>query len=214
MSLSDDVFEVLTDPVVAAINFMLHGVPVRGDLFRAVAEVVRHGAIRVEHDRYARGAGEAGRYNQEHDRMALAFDRVRTLRDRAIVVHEAVHAGNDLLARPVFFLDDEAAGYVAEAWYCAAHKQTITSADANWAAVYQAAHAVAAEFRSGRLATPAQLDALSGAILRGGFYQEEFDHNYGIRSYNGVRLPAAIRRALPRVRAPAFLEFLRPRPGR
>jgi hypothetical protein len=45
------------------------------------------------------------------------------INNRALAIHEAVHAVHDMFSRPITALDDEASGYIAQAVYCLDNSQ-------------------------------------------------------------------------------------------
>jgi len=56
-------------------------------------------------------------YNNREDTFFLADGQVNTVAREALIVHEAVHALNDLRSSPQIVGDDESAAYVAQAMY-------------------------------------------------------------------------------------------------
>jgi hypothetical protein len=131
-ALSDQVVQVLRGGEAGKINFTIGAVKITGGDFGKVADEIELGCVKVHHDQ--RGefvpAGSA-RYISNGktstvpgskaylpgDSMILGFGSLRTLDDKSLIVHEAVHAINDLFMVTMRGIDDEVAGYVAQALY-------------------------------------------------------------------------------------------------
>lgn len=70
---------------------------------------------------YLRQIGARAAYRRDRDTFVFgSFATLETPRERAVALHEAVHALQDRQRVTVPELASEAAGYIAEAWYCLA----------------------------------------------------------------------------------------------
>jgi hypothetical protein len=176
---------ILRDAATMGIDFTINDVHVTGALFAEVAKCIEEGRIIVTRRRPGREVGVGGKY--VHDINWLFVSPAATLAYKSIMVHEAVHAMNDLQALQVAMLDDEAAAFVAEAWYYQAKTGTrFIDSIAGALAGMPGADDVVDALRAPGGASPGRLrplvDGLRAAILASPLYQN-LDP---IRHYDGV----------------------------
>jgi hypothetical protein len=112
-TLKETVAGILTDPLlVRVINFTVCGISISYADLCGVAKAILNGGITV----YAKGNGSGG-YDNVRDTLRVPADELISPAAKAVVVHEAVHAVNDLNGRSLIRIADETAGYVAHFLY-------------------------------------------------------------------------------------------------
>lgn len=142
--------------VLAALNFRFYPLfhfQIRGwtlppFLFDRVSNYVARGLIKVRYEAKAGPDQGDGEYASKSDTLYLRrLDQ--GLETRALIVHEAVHAGFDLLGNPMIRAYSEAFAYVAQCLYyqlIAGHELGPgNSGDAAEAAIFEAANKIANE---------------------------------------------------------------------
>ncbi len=160
------------------ISFTIGNVTVTGPKFSRVAECVEGGLIRVSPGGLLGLVGVDGDYDPVLNRMRVEVDSIE---DKQTVVHEAVHAMNDSVRLRVTTRDDEAAAFVADAWYYQAKTGNRITTSTPRLAVTQEVHAhdIASAFRrTPPSVTEALLDGLRDTITAHETYRNRPDPNY------------------------------------
>lgn len=176
------ILDVLSEPGVAAMAFKVGRFElVAGDL-TDVAQAIRSGRIRVVH---RPSAGHMAYYNSWTNTMIVSWDTLPAFGSRALIVHESVHAVEDLRRMRQTMAESEAFAYVAQALYEQLHGLDLGSAvvapgpladPVNWIAwtgIFTRAAAIARQISSG--ADPSDLDVglLGASILTAPTYRNE-----------------------------------------
>lgn len=139
---------IFADPKNSNISFSILGISVRPHHFREVGTAIYEGKIAVELDpKLAQGDAV---YFFKTNKIVLKSCDLGDLLFCALVIHEGVHAINDIKKRSkMAIIDDEAAGFVAQALYVRGHGYPastglrLTDNDKKKDAVFQRAFAVA-----------------------------------------------------------------------
>ena len=118
--LAAEVVAILREPAVQSINFNYEFVWFGGSLLQDVAKAIEQGRIKVAHDPELEGWAEYIPFNNviQRNQFNFSFNNPRgSAFNRSIVVHEAVHAYQDLqgYSRPKY--SSEGLGYAVQAWY-------------------------------------------------------------------------------------------------
>jgi hypothetical protein len=123
-------------------------------------------------------AGMGARYNfAPPNANTLETPPVIGREEEGIVLHEAVHAGWDVACRAIRIQDDEAAGYIAGAYYFIRTNLPLPRRNAP---LYLLGTTIARQIRHSTAIATTDLDALRNAIGVHPFY------GTGIRHYTGV----------------------------
>lgn len=112
-----ELVRVLQRPELSAIDFTIGGQSLDQSFFEAVRSVLTRASGRKGHVLVERSSDVAGSYHPARNTMTLGNDRLRTVEDEAIALHEMVHLGFDLRRAPVAWYVNEMAAYVADALY-------------------------------------------------------------------------------------------------
>jgi hypothetical protein len=106
---------VLRSSQAQAISFSLAGVRVDGNDFRRIATAIDDDEIHIS---VSSSLGTAARYEWLWDTLWVSRRQYPSTRtEESLIVHEAVHAMNDLHARSVTTIADESAAHVAQMLY-------------------------------------------------------------------------------------------------
>lgn len=189
--MSDDaakrcILTVLSDAVVGRINFRIRTVPITPRLLQRVAECVRGRRIAVRH---VPGLVKPAIYNSTENRFYLRRDTINTLESQAIIVHEAVHGGCDLMnASQMRVLSSEAAGYLGQCVFARAKtrnpdQERLTHERPTMDRIFEIAWDLAGIVLARRQPSEEQIEALRQAILADPDYHEEGEQLAG---YDGV----------------------------
>lgn len=112
--LADMVAAILSAPGLARINFTVGRVSVSHADFARVAKAISKGLIPVVLNK---GNADSGSYNPATDIFKIPDDDLTKPDVRAVIVHEAVHAINDLRGKRLVRIEDETAAYLAHFMY-------------------------------------------------------------------------------------------------
>jgi len=118
MGLSNDVVGILKDEHCRSMDFYIAGLHVNGSGLAEVASQIDDGGIAVcGRD----GMSTPGRYRNTRDELQVQNDLAGVLDDaqnRALLVHEAVHALSDIrVSKKMTDLESESAAFIAQALY-------------------------------------------------------------------------------------------------
>ena len=117
MALSNDVVGILKDEHCRSMDFFMAGLHVNGAGLSEVSKQIDDGGIAVcGRD----GMSTPGRYRNTRDELHVQNDLAGVLDDaqnRALLVHEAVHALSDLRVSKMTDLEAESAAFIAQALY-------------------------------------------------------------------------------------------------
>ncbi len=179
---------ILRSDKVQRINFTVEGVRVDGSGFTAVADAVQRGAIQVYTNTQLNGMA---RY-----RYRVGPNRVNVLEvpfagwpghpQRALVVHEAVHAMNDWRGRSVNSLADESAAYIAQWIYLIWGGSRPSMGSDEQAMVEMFAFSIAEGLRRGTPPDRRSLEQLRDAILAMPAYRNLNREGFRERAYDGL----------------------------
>lgn len=115
MSLSNDVIGILKDEHARSMDFFIAGLHVNGSGLGEVAKEIGDGGIAVCANE---GLKTAGRYRATRDELQVKSDLgVDDMANRALIVHEAVHALSDMRSAKMTDMQAEAAAFIAQALY-------------------------------------------------------------------------------------------------
>jgi hypothetical protein len=119
MAIKEEIINLLRSSEVSRINFRFNGILVNGELYSQVANAMEGAQPRVRVVSLPQHlpAGVTASYDPNVNVLNFKFNSLRNVDDRALVVHEATHAGFDLARRRIWAGDDEACAYIAETLY-------------------------------------------------------------------------------------------------
>jgi hypothetical protein len=127
MGVKEKMIEILRSDEASRINFSFRGssgatISVSGSSFRRVATALANGSISVVEGHFTRDiAMYSARADAATNVAANTFYLGRNPRYsrlfNALIVHESVHASFDLTSTTIPWLDNEAAAYIAQAYY-------------------------------------------------------------------------------------------------
>lgn len=127
MGVKEKMIEILRSDEASRINFSFRGssgatISVSGSSFRRVATALANGSINVVEGRFTTDiAMYSARADSATNVAANTFYLGRNPRYsrlfNALIVHESVHASFDLTSTSIPWLDNEAAAYIAQAYY-------------------------------------------------------------------------------------------------
>jgi hypothetical protein len=83
-------------------------------MFRKVKRAIAAGDILV---RCNPASSSGGAYQYQRDLFEFRFSRAKSVNEKALVVHESVHAAQDIKGRPIKLTIAEAASYLAQMVY-------------------------------------------------------------------------------------------------
>jgi hypothetical protein len=188
------------------IGFWIDAFHVDAAGLRDVGTAISNGWIEVR----VGGTGSllAAAYGPHNDRMTVRSNDVhRTLLGQSAIVHESVHAMNDMRRVRTTVLKDETSGYLAEAIYMmAAHIWPASSTRADTLAIYGAARALIdaqmLAYRQGVRLTSTHYQALLDAIHRhqaySGISESQATSGLGAESGETIFTAAAAGSGAPR----------------
>lgn len=187
---TDTVVGILRGPGVGSVWVQVGRYGITPHAIRAVGDAIRHGRITVYYDpSFTVVADSFGAfYDGGADAIFTGFCRLDTIGRKAVLVHEATHAVNDMKARAaILHVDDEAAAYTAQAMYIRGLGTRapirLTSTNTFTDAIYKASFDVADAIFGGRGHPVAELDLLRSAIRSDPFYTLNSGSQVG---YNGI----------------------------
>ena len=181
------VLNVLADPKLSRIDFTYRSYRVNWRLLIAVANRIIDRIIDVRYDSTLKNAAE---YDYGDDVMFLRFKSGLSETQRALVVHEAVHAGLDVKkAGDLDGSEAEAAAYLAQAIYAMAifpPGDVLIDSDAFMQAIFDRAWHVAEQLAAGKKFSELSLEmyALESAVASSPKYKKTAGKPSG---YDGVK---------------------------
>ncbi len=182
------VINVLTGPFVAQTDFMYRGQPVNFGWFWLVKQRIESGHIKVFYEPSIGDTGLAVYYPQ-NDRpthpntIGMPNSKLITWKQRSVLIHECVHASQDLRGLPLSVQLSEGAAFIAQNLY---HRLATGKGVTDTSPTANAIHVEADKFAVKILArnqsfTAAEIQSLDNAITSAGYR--------GVMAYDGV--PAA-----------------------
>ena len=188
--LTNAVAGILHGPGVGSVWVQVGRYGITPHSIRAVGNAIRDGRIKVYYDPHfvvVRDSFSAY-YDGGYDAMFTGFCQLDTIGRKAVLVHEATHAANDMKTRSAMLhVDDEAAGYTAQAMYIRGLGTRapirLTSTNAITDAIYKASFDVADAIFGGRGQPATELEALRTAIRADPNYATSAGSSAG---YNGI----------------------------
>lgn len=177
--LADKIVEILGSTYTKNIYFTMSGHTVGPALFENVRRLVANGAISV--NRVSDGAEHAW-YNPNTNCFCVKWPS--TDEKKAMIVHEAVHAGFDYeQVRNIRQADGEAAAYLAETlYYRAKTKCELIGTNINNIIIFEECNKLADALHDGRMPTRADTQ-----ILRNAIYQHpEYNNAHLWLDYDGI----------------------------
>jgi hypothetical protein len=158
---------------------------------RGVADAIKAGKIAVYHDPHFLMAKNqySAFYDGGYNAMFVGFSDPDTVGRKAVIVHEAVHAVNDIKKRSsIVHIDDEAAAFTAQAMYIRGLGNRppirLKTKDTTIDDVYAASFAVADRIFGGMAHPTSEIDTLRDKIrAMGGDYATNADSTVG---YDGL----------------------------
>lgn len=150
------------------IRFRIGSIQVAPERLVDVGSAISRGDINVVLGQTSSGSN--AQYDPRANLLRLTNPDVSDPRARGLIVHEGVHAANDILARATNRLDDEVAAFLAQAVYLRTnspwHRNRSFQADGTAAGNLRAAlMPVADHVMCGRAIQPRQLTRLRQAVL-------------------------------------------------
>ncbi|MGA9996210.1 MAG: hypothetical protein WBP93_12400 [Pyrinomonadaceae bacterium] len=175
---------ILQNHALGYINFGLSGYWINQTLFNAVRERINGGGIAV----YARPSNGKAEYDSAINALFVPFSSAVTA--KALILHECVHAGLDLLkAARIRVVDDEALAYISQCIYVSKNKAAnpeirTVGDDEDWYMnqVFDKAWAIAMILIRGEVPSTSDYDALRSALLA----TPKYGHGYDYAAYNGI----------------------------
>ncbi|MBL8250517.1 MAG: hypothetical protein JNK31_02485 [Candidatus Competibacter sp.] len=111
---------IFEDPKNGNISFSILGISIRPSHFKQVGSAIREGRIGIEIDPKL-VQGDAVYFFKDNKMVLKSYDFNDVLLC-ALIIHEGVHAINDIKKRSkIAIIDDEVAGFVAQALYIRGH---------------------------------------------------------------------------------------------
>jgi hypothetical protein len=126
MPVKDQILQILRSSETHRVNFSFQGtagrVSVDATSFQRVANAIDRGDIHIVENRFTTDIAMYSARNNPSDRFdANTLYLGRNLRFsrlfNALIIHESVHASFDLTRSSLPWVDNEAAGYIAQAYY-------------------------------------------------------------------------------------------------
>lgn len=120
MSLEEDVCSTLRS--AQGVNFMCCGVRVYGKGYQKLATAIENNHIMVQQNINLGRGGASGRYYHSYgpnkvNLLQVAYNRIITLSQKSLVIHEMTHALQDYHHATLNTIDAECAAYIASASY-------------------------------------------------------------------------------------------------
>ena len=179
------VLTVLQNPALGYINFGLAGYWISQTLFNAVRDRINGGGIAV----YARPSSSSkAEYNSALNALYVPYSNEVT--KLALILHECVHAGLDLLkATKIRVVDDEALAYISQCIFVSKNKTAnpeirTVGDDEDWYMnqVFDKAWAIAMQLIRGEIPSTSEYNELRTALLS----TAKYGHGYDYAGYNGI----------------------------
>lgn len=202
MSARSAVIKALNDSAVDNVNFKLPDVEVSITpfLLRTVRNHVNNGWISVV---YRSDANGFSAYNSQSDQFKVHVKEAVTIEDKAIIVHEAVHAGLDAFrAAQVDTAASESAAYIAQCiiartYYLPSSDRLGDGKDSALDTIFQQAWPIAVDVMDNRTvsasgyASPRAVSGSQYASLRTAIYghKKYAKKRSQIKDYNGIEAP-------------------------
>lgn len=176
------ILDVLSEPGVAGMSFKVGRFELRAGDLTDVARAIQSRRIRVVH---RPAAGHMAYYNSWSNTLTISWDTLPPFGSRALIVHESVHAAEDIRLMRQTMAESEAFAYIAQALYMQQHGLDIGNAvvspgftvDAvNWVAwtgIFTRASAIAKQLASGADASGLDVGLLGASILTAPTYRTE-----------------------------------------
>jgi hypothetical protein len=181
-----NLLSILADSSISRIQFNVGSVTISPGLFTRVAQGVRDGHIRVRH---VPGLVSSGIYNSTENRFYLRRESFPDIPARALVVHEACHAGLDVArAAQMRVISSEAAAFISQCVYARSkssdpENDRLYDDDARKDKVFEVAWGIAGRILSGSSPTESDIQRLRQAVLQHPDYVSE---GQGVTGYDGV----------------------------
>jgi|GEM_PF-2407193 len=169
MSAEDDtlkqaIINILSGPeVMKIVPFFIKSQLIASNHFAAVCRHLKEGNLKVKH--YSAKPGMAY-YEAETDTFYVDGNGIDAWR-KALIVHEAIHAINDIARINMDIATSEALSYVAQAQYlrgCLGSVRQLVSSNAKMDKLFELAWSLATTLQIGKTPTEAEYDALRVAI--------------------------------------------------
>jgi len=175
---------LLSDKIMEHPHFGLDGHIICGCDLRAIGAAVRDERIDIKK---ASGEGPKGWYMTDEDAFYFRFERMDTLTQKALVIHEAVHAALDMnKASNMKVLDSEGTAYVHQCFYMvpfAGEGERGYSEVPENDKVWKAAWSIAKTLRSSGTPSAAQIAALRAGVKVHKNYKDEYND---IAKFDGI----------------------------
>jgi len=187
---TEDVVRILHGPGVGSVWVRVGQFTITPKPIRAIGDAIKKGTIKVYYDPKMLMAikPSAAYYDGGYDAMFTSFVDTSTIGRKAVLVHEAVHAINDMKKRAsILHVDDEAAAYTAQMMYIRGTGVRapirLTSTTTVVDDIYRTAFAVADAIFAGTGHPTTELEALRTAIRAHPDYTSSANATVG---YNGI----------------------------
>jgi hypothetical protein len=177
------VLQILAKPEINKINFSMGSVSFSGNLLKRVRNCIIQNRIGIKH----RPNGD-NEYDPNTNILYFKFDTIKRLSQEAMVIHECIHAGTDLMnASKMRVSSSEAASYIAQCTYI-----RLKTRDKNMRLmgdtpekdkVFEIANELAVKVISKKSLTNSDLNKLREAIGKHPFYKRNYKTLSG---WNGI----------------------------
>mgnify|MGYP001557670159 CR=1 FL=1 len=177
---------VLTDVAINRIRINLRGVTITPTMIREIRDLTRAGQIDVEH---VPGQSTPAIYNSNENKFYLNFSRTGRMSQRALIIHEAIHAACDRANFDHMLINtSEAAAYIGQCVYMivkenAGQGERLGHEDPTRDRVFELAWGCARTIASGGQPSHSDIEQLRSAILQHPYYSQNGTQNAG---YNGI----------------------------
>jgi hypothetical protein len=167
----------LAEASVKAININLGSVSVSGADFAQVAAAIQNDKISIK---FKPDLGHIAMYYSGDNHMEIPFNNGLGIWQKALIVHEAVHASVDLRKMSLMAEHNEGLAYVAQAVYMAKNGwsfSTDVSFDwdflsmVSWKMIFQQANRIASLNNSGKPVPQSEINLLYNSIRNANLYR-------------------------------------------
>lgn len=177
---------VLTDAAINRIRINLRGVTITPQMIREVRDLTRSGQIDVVH---VPGQSTPAMYDSDENKFFLNFARTGRMSQRALIVHEAIHAACDRANFNHMLINtSEAAAYIGQCIYMIVkqagnHDERLGHDNPNRDRVFELAWNCARTIVANGQPSHTDIEQLRSAILQHPYYSRNGTQNAG---YNGI----------------------------